>query len=354
MEVDFKNITTSGIEDILAYGAAASKTSQPIVKIVDAATGVVTGLMGTQITAYASTFKGGVHVALGDVDGDGIPDLIAAPGRGLEPTIKVFNLLTGALIEQFDVYGIKFRGGVNVALGDLNHDGKNDLVVSPTLGKAIVQTFINTGMAAQPFGPLGATLPHATAPVLPPTTQFLAFNPNFLGGATVVVNDVLLTGAGAQIIVGSGPGMRATVNIFPGNATGNVKTALVPLTSFNPFVTGFRGGVTVASMGALVTVGAGIGGHSTFQEWNILPGSPPTVSLTTQISNVFLNSIAPLQVATNSTHFVVAQGNDAPSVTSNLIGTPNFSGSPPYFTQLLADANPAFAGGFYIALDVNS
>jgi hypothetical protein len=243
---------------------------------------------------------------------------------------------------------------VNVALGDLNADGFNDLVVSPTPGTAVVQTFINTKMAAQPFGPLGATPAGATAPLLTPTTQFLAFSPKFLGGATVVVNDVLLTGTGAQIIVGSGPGMPATVNIFPGNATGSVKTALAPLTFFHPFVTGFRGGVTVASMGTLVTVGAGIGGNSTFQEWSILPGAPPTVSLVIQISNVFLDSKAPLQIATNLTDFIVAQGNDAPSTTSNLIGTPKFSGGPPYFTQLPVDVSNAFGGGFYIALDVNS
>jgi hypothetical protein len=351
--VDYTNIEQSGIEDLLAYGAAASKSSQPIVKIVDAATGTATGLAGSLINAYGSTFKGGVHVALGDVNGDGIPDLIAAPGRGLEPTIKVFNLLTGTLIEQFDVYGLKFRNGVNVALGDLNADGFNDLVVTPTLGNAVVQTFINTKNAAQPFGPLGATPPKATAPVLAPTTQFLAFSPKFLGGATVVVNDVLQTGTSAQIIVGSGPGMPATVNIFPGNASGSVKTTLVPLASFNPFVKGFRGGVTVASMGTLVTVGAGIGGHSSFQEWSVLPGAPPTTTLVIEIDNVFLNSKAPLQIATNLTDFIVTQGNDAPS-SSNLIGTPKFSGGAPFFTQLIAESNSAFAGGFYIALDVDS
>jgi hypothetical protein len=352
--VDYTNIEQSGIEDLLAYGAGASKTSQPVVKIVDAATGLATGLTGSLITAYASKFKGGVHVALGDVDGDGIPDLIVAPGRGMEPTIKVFSLLTGNMIEQFDVYGVKFRNGVNVALGDLNADGFNDLVVTPTLGTAVVQTFINTKMAAAPFGPLGTTPPKATAPVLAPSTQFLAFSPKFLGGATVVVNDVLLTGTSAQIIVGSGPGMPATVNIFPGNATGSVKTALVPLTFFNPFIKGFRGGVDVASMGALVTVAAGIGGNSTFQEWSVLPGAPPTDTLVIQISNVFLDSKAPLQIATNLTDFIVTQGNDAPSTTSNALGTPKFSGGAPYFTQLLVDPSATFADGFYIALDVDS
>jgi hypothetical protein len=352
--VDYTNIEQSGIEDVLAYGAGPSNTSQPIVKIVDAATGLATGLAGSQFTAYATTFKGGVHVAVGDVDGDGIPDLIVAPGRGLEPTIKVFSLLTGMMIEQFDVYSAKFRNGVNVALGDLNGDGFNDLVVSPTLGAAVVQTFINTKMAAQPFGPLGAIPTGATAPLLAPTTQFLAFSPKFLAGATIVVNDVLLTGTGAQIIVGSGPGMPATVNIFPGNATGSVKMALPPLVSFNPFVKGFRGGVTVASMGTLVTVGAGIGGNSTFQEWSILPGAPPTATLVAQVSNVFLDSKSPLQIATNRTDFIVAQGNDAPPTSINLIGTPKFSGLPPLFTQLIAESSTIYAGGFFLALDVNS
>ncbi|HTQ37931.1 MAG TPA: VCBS repeat-containing protein [Pirellulales bacterium] len=353
--VDYTNIEQSGIEDILAYGAAASKTSQPLVKIVDAATGLATGLAMSQVMAYASTFKGGVHVALGDVNGDGIPDLIVAPGRGLEPTIKVYNLLTGTLIEQFDVYSAKFRGGVNVALGDLNHDGLNDLVVSPTQGNAVIQTFTNTGMAAQPFGPLGATPPNTTAPVLTPSTQFLAFSPKFLGGATVVVNDVLLTGAGAQIIVGSGPGMAATVDLYPGNANNSsVKTTLAPLMAFNPFAAGFRGGVNVASMGALVTVGAGVGGNSELQEWAILPGAPPTASLVFQVASVFPNKLAPLQVVTNSTDLVFALGNDAPSSLVHVIGIPQFSNPLQFYTQLLADPDAAFNGGFYLALDVNS
>ncbi|HZZ26464.1 MAG TPA: VCBS repeat-containing protein [Pirellulales bacterium] len=350
--VDFTNIEQSGIESILAYGAAASKTSQPLVKIVDAATGMPTGLAMSQVTAYASTFKGGVHVALGDVNHDGIPDLIVAPGIGLEPTIKVFNLLTGALIEQFDVYSAKFRGGVNVALGDLNGDGLNDLVVSPTQGNAVIQTFINTGMAVQPFGPLTGPMPGVG--FLNPTTQFLAFSPKFLGGANVVVNNVLLTGSSAQIIVGSGPGMAATVDIFPGNANGNVKTTLAPLTAFNPFAAGFRGGVNVASMGALVTVGAGVGGNSALQEWTIIPIPTPTASLVFQVSSVFPNKLAPLQVVTNSTGFVMALTNDAPASLSHVIAVPQFFGPLQFYTQLLADPDPAFNGGFYLALDVNS
>jgi len=324
------------------------------VKIVDAATGLATGLAGSIITPYATTFKGGVHVALGDVNNDGVPDLIVAPGRGMEPVVKVYDLLTNTLIEQFDVYTPAFRGGVNVALGDLNHDGFNDLVVAPTLGKATIQTFINTKTPATPFGPLGTVPPKATAPVLTPTTQFLAFAPKFVSGASVVVNDVLLTGTSAQIIIGSGPGMPSTVNIFPGNAAGPTNAALAPLATFQPFVKGFRGGVNVASTGAIITVGAGIGGHSTIQQYIVTPGSPPTVVLTAQIINVFLDSKAPLQIATNLTHFIVAQGNDAPSATSNIIATPNFSGMPPFSTTLLNDATPPFAGGFFIALDVNS
>jgi hypothetical protein len=227
--------------------------------------------------------------------------------------------------------------------------------VSPTQGNAVIQTFINTGSATQPFGPLGATPPKTTAPVLTPSAQFLAFSPKFLGGATVVVNNVLLTGSAAQIIVGSGPGMAATVDLYPGNASSSsVKTTLAPLMAFHPFAAGFRGGVNVASTGALVTVGAGVGGNSQLQEWAITPGSPPTASLVFQVASVFPNQLAPLEIVMNSTDTVFALGNDAPSSLVHVIGIPQFSGPLQFYTQLLADTNSAFNGGFYLALDVNS
>src|SRR5207244_7834125 len=62
--------------------------------------------------AYASNFGGGVRVATGDVTGDGIEDVITAPGAGGGPHVKVFDGATGKLIREFMAYAPNFSGGV--------------------------------------------------------------------------------------------------------------------------------------------------------------------------------------------------------------------------------------------------
>jgi hypothetical protein len=85
--------------------------------------------------AYAKSFKGGVNVAIGDLNGDGSGEIIVAPGPGIESRVFVFSadgsqgLPGGAL-----AYHPSFMGGVHVASGDLNGDGKDEIVTSPGPG----------------------------------------------------------------------------------------------------------------------------------------------------------------------------------------------------------------------------
>jgi len=61
--------------------------------------------------AYDPRFTGGVRVAVGDVDGDGIDEIITAPGPGGGPHIRVFKL-NGTEIGSFMAYDPNFGGGV--------------------------------------------------------------------------------------------------------------------------------------------------------------------------------------------------------------------------------------------------
>jgi len=83
--------------------------------------------------AYDSSFRGGVRVAVGDVDGDGVSDIVTAPGQGGNPHIRVFDNQGNAKYSFFALDG-KFKGGAFIALGDVNGDSKNEIVITAGAG----------------------------------------------------------------------------------------------------------------------------------------------------------------------------------------------------------------------------
>src|SRR5437763_132101 len=56
------------------------------------------------------------------------------PGPGAGPQVRVFDAATGVERYSFLAYEASFTGGVRVATGDLNRDGVDDIVVAPAVG----------------------------------------------------------------------------------------------------------------------------------------------------------------------------------------------------------------------------
>ena len=76
--------------------------------------------------AYDLAFTGGVTVAAGDVNGDGYHDIVTGTASGAAH-VKVFDGDGLGLLASFLPYGGGYTGGVTVASGDVNGDGLADV-----------------------------------------------------------------------------------------------------------------------------------------------------------------------------------------------------------------------------------
>ncbi len=83
--------------------------------------------VGPGFYAYDWRFDGGVHVTCGDVYNNGRDMIITGAGPGGGPHVRVFDHW-GGLWAQFFAYDWLFRGGVQVASGDLNGDGYEEII----------------------------------------------------------------------------------------------------------------------------------------------------------------------------------------------------------------------------------
>jgi hypothetical protein len=225
------------------YVTGANAGSAPIVTVFDMATGRIK----LTIQAYTANFKGGVRVAVADMNGDGKQDVITAPGAGYSPIVRIFDGTTGREIRSFYAYAYGYWGGVNVAAGDVNGDHKPDLVTSTDRGGAGLVRVFNSGMPiiSRAFYAYSGTTAGArvavgdvngdgkadiiTVPVfgIAPLVRvfsgatgaqlaaFNAFDPRWLGGLFVAAGD--LNGDGkADIVIGADAGGGAAVRAFSG------------------------------------------------------------------------------------------------------------------------------------------
>jgi hypothetical protein len=181
------DVNNDGIMDIIA---AAGPGGGPEVRIFNG-----DGLTVIRaFYAYDQSFSGGVSIASVDFNNDGILDLVTGAGQGGSPHVKVFNGANGDIISQWFAYPIDFTGGVFVAAGDIGNDGNIEVVTGAGQGGA------PTVAVWDPYS--GALL-----------SQFMAYAEDFTGGVRVGINDGNGDGI-ADILTGAGPGGGPQVNVF--------------------------------------------------------------------------------------------------------------------------------------------
>jgi len=79
--------------------------------------------------AYDPAFDAGVSVAAGDVDGDGRADIITGAGPGGGPHVRVLSGLDLSELASFFAYDPGFSFGIWIAAGDTNGDQRADIII---------------------------------------------------------------------------------------------------------------------------------------------------------------------------------------------------------------------------------
>ncbi|HBR80426.1 MAG: hypothetical protein UX09_C0032G0013 [Candidatus Uhrbacteria bacterium GW2011_GWE2_45_35] len=81
--------------------------------------------------AYSADMGTGITLVTCDINQDGINEIVTGTQYGGGPHVRVFNNLGEPVGEGFFAYNEAFRGGINLACGDIDADGKNELVTGP-------------------------------------------------------------------------------------------------------------------------------------------------------------------------------------------------------------------------------
>jgi len=155
------DIDGDGMDEIVA-GVGPGRFYKPGVRVFDYCGETFSGVDGLEFLAFPKDQGYGVSVACGDLDGDGIDEIITGcgPGPALGSRVRAFRLENGSIIPFPGVDFVAYPGtdtrGVNVACGDLDGDGYDEIITGPGPALncgAVVRTFNVDGGTALEAGP---------------------------------------------------------------------------------------------------------------------------------------------------------------------------------------------------------
>ncbi len=155
------------------------------------------GSVQESFLAYAPGFKGGVSVAVGDLDGDGSEEIVTGAGAGGGPHIRIFST-NGTPLTNFFAFETSYRGGVRVAVLDYNGDGIKEIAVAS--GKA------KEG-EVRIFNREGSLL-----------ARFFVFSKKFKNGFSIAAGDINGDGID-EVLVAAGPGGGPHVQAYKTDGT---------------------------------------------------------------------------------------------------------------------------------------
>jgi large repetitive protein len=317
-EPDLTNNTAQATITVLASGVIIGSdlgcTSTPLVRVIDPNTGVD---RITPFFAYEPKFRGGVHVYGADVTGDGIPEILTAPGHGRPGEVRVFSR-DGTPLPQYNFFpfGASYRGGVEIAVGSITGLGKTEIVAGQNRGGLARVFTVNPGVgvnsaAIRQVQPFGAAY---RSGVMVATADIGTFSGRTLTSSSP---DGI-----SEMVFGSGPGIQASVREYNG-----VPAKPVLVNAFNAIAKGYNRGVSVARLpgasgaadGVLVSAGPQGGSKvQTFRGISKIPAASfAAYSGSARRADVFTAAISETEIFSVQGQFGATPSMTSPGVKKN-------------------------------------
>jgi FtsP/CotA-like multicopper oxidase with cupredoxin domain len=197
-------------------------------------------------------FEGNVNVAMGDLDGDGILDLIVGSGKDHAPEVVAYAGASirgkgtfGTELARFQAFDSGARGGVSVAAAQIDGTTSDNIIVGSPPGSPSEIKVYQSQLSSAP----------GVVPAL-----FSSFKPygDDRSGVSIAAGFVDFSTGRESIVTAPGPGSPTEVKVFAfpllkpiGAGRGGTPAAgtdqPVNTASFIPFGKDYRGGVSLAT-----------------------------------------------------------------------------------------------------------
>jgi hypothetical protein len=186
---------------------------------------------------------------------------VAAAGpAGTAASVRVYDGADDSLLASVVPFP-GFEGTLSVAMGDVDGDQVLDLIAGAGPGGA-PEVVAFSGASADGFAPFEREL-----------VRFLAFDAGFTGGVSVAAADIDGTALADNLIVGSGPGIETSVRVFGSTLPETLGTAPALFSAFTPYEGSTAGvGVIAALFDAMavrndIVTAPGPGGPATVKSF---------------------------------------------------------------------------------------